>query len=86
MYSLGSVEKERVMPRKKIDLKELPLYLRYLIAITVTALIVGLVYLEKNVQPAPYWIQEYVIEKPDVTAVVLVVLFAFVWVVRWLFR
>ncbi len=74
------------MPRKKVDLTKLPSWQQYLIATIVVGLVVGLVYVLKGKQPIPPWIQTYLTEKADVTAVVLVALFIFVWLVRRLTR
>ena len=73
-------------PRKKVDLTRLPLWLQYLTAILLAVLVFGLVYLQKGNQPMPDWIKVYVIEKPGVTALILLALFAFIWLVRRLTR
>jgi hypothetical protein len=45
------------MPDKKIDLRVLPVWLQYIIALTVVAIVAGLAWLVGRDQPVPDWIQ-----------------------------
>ena len=74
------------MSRKKVDLTKLPPWQQYLIAVLVAGLVFGLVYLLKGNQPQPAWIESLLIEKPAITALALVVLLVFIWLVRRITR
>ncbi len=74
------------MPRKKIDLHRLPLWLQYLIAILVAGTMFGLVYALKGSEPASPWIITYLTDRSGVTALGLVILFSLIWLVHRLTR
>jgi uncharacterized membrane protein len=49
------------MSRKRIDLKKLPVWMQYLISLTVVAVIVAAAWLVGRDQPVPAWIMNVLI-------------------------
>ena len=70
------------MPRKKVDMSKLPLWLQYLIAIVVAGFVFGLVYILEGDQASPSWIETYLTEQAHVTAARLLLLLIFILLVR----
>jgi len=48
-------------PRKRVDLKRLPRWLQYAIALAVTAVVVALAWQTGKDRPVPGWIQDYLV-------------------------
>lgn len=60
-----------MMSRKKIDLTRLPIWLQYLISITIVGIVVVLAYLIGKDKPIPIWIEAYLISILSWTFIVL---------------
>lgn len=67
------------MPDEPIDLRRLPVWLQYLIALSVVALVGGAAWLVGRDRPVPLWITHYLV--PALGAIYLLLLVA--RLVRW---
>lgn len=61
-----------------IDLRRLPVWLQYVISLTVVGIVVALAWFVGGHKPAPYWITHYLVPILGVTYIVLVV-YVIVW-------
>ena len=74
------------MRRKRVDLGRLPRAVRYLVALILCVSVFGWLYLQKTKGPMPDWIKFYLFERPGVTGLALVVLFAAIGLLRRMMR
>lgn len=49
------------MSRRRVDLRTLPVWLQYLIALTVAAMVMAAAWLVGRDEPVPYWIKNYLV-------------------------
>lgn len=70
------------MPDQPIDLRRLPTWLQYLIALSVVALVGGAAWLAGRDRPVPFWITHYLV--PALGVIYLVLLVA--RLARWAWR
>jgi Na+/alanine symporter len=60
------------MSENQIDLRRLPVWLQYVISLTVLAIVVALAWFVGGHKPAPYWIAHYLVPILGVTYILLV--------------
>ena len=73
---------DREMPRKKVDLRTLPLWLQYLIALVVVGAVVGLALVVGRDRPIPFWIKDYLTPMLGVAAILVFTYKLAVWLKR----
>jgi hypothetical protein len=74
--------RRRLMARKRVDLRTLPVWLQYFISLTVVVLVVTAAWIAGSDRPTPAWITHYVV--PTLGWIYLV-LFVFL-IIRWFAR
>lgn len=70
------------MGRKKVDLKSLPVWLQYSIALLTAAIIFALAWYVGKDKPMPDWIQDYIMPNLGWVGIVLLSYFFIRWLVN----
>jgi len=70
------------LERRRIDLKRLPRWLQYVIALTVTAVVVALAWHVGKDRPVPHWIQAYLVPALGWVGLILLVTGVLAWVLK----